>query len=144
MARAKKQKHLDGAEDVRRAAEVARKRLIVTDKFFPALVAASVSVDEAKQLLGATTALLMEDVLQTMKERKFEDVLDRLVKRLCPDGSREKEVEALLKILVGENLFVAREIVEGMTNAIDQMILEDMQSRTLNSFTPDWEKYLNR
>ncbi len=143
MTRAKKQTHIQGPEEAARALEVARKRKIVADQFYPALVAATVSVDEAKMLVSAMSSLLMESVMQTMKDRKFQEIRDSVLKKLCPDGAREKEIGTMLDIFLTENLFVTREIVEGMSNAIEQMIYDDMQNRTLNSFTPDWARMLN-
>ena len=142
MPRAKK--HLQGKEEVARQMEVERKRKIVTEQFYPALTGATVSVDEAKMLISSISTLMMEDTLQTMKERKFSEISKKLLSKLCPDGSRETEVKALLDVFDTENLFTTRELVEGMNNAIEQMILEDMQNRTLNSFTPNWGKMLNK
>ncbi len=143
MTRAKKQNHIQGPEAAARALEVARKRKIVTDQFYPALVAATVSVDEAKMLVSATSSLIMDTVLQTMKDRKFQEIRDSVLKKLCPDGAREKEIGEMLNIFLTENLFVTREIVEGMSNVIQQMVLDDTRNRTLNSFTPDWARMLN-
>lgn len=142
MPRAKK--HLQSKEEVVRATEVARKRKLVTEQFYPALVASTVSVDEAKMLIQSMSSLIMEDVMRTMQDRKFSEITDKMLKRLCPDGARAKEVLALLGTLDGENLFIAREVVEGMTNAINQMIQDEMQNRTLNSFEPDWERMMNK
>ena len=56
-------------DDLKRKQEVERKRVIVVDKFYPALVEATVSVDEAKALVNAMGTLLMEDTLRTMPVR---------------------------------------------------------------------------
>lgn len=123
--------------------EVARKRKIVVDKFYPALINASVSVDEAKMLIQATSTLLMEEVLKTMQERKFSDISGILLKKLSPEGERLAEIAELLAVLDGENLYVAREIIEGMTRAIEQMIGDEMRSRNLDTLKADWERMLN-
>lgn len=124
-------------------AEVARKKDIIVSKFYPALVNATVSVDEAKALINAMGTLLMEEVLKTMKERHFDEIAMALVDKLCPGDDRKVEIEELLKTLEHENLYVAREIIEGMTRAIETMITEEMRERNLDSLTPNWEKYLN-
>lgn len=141
MAKKLAKTHLKG-EELSKAFEVERKRTLVVDKFYPALVGATVSVDEAKMLMQSISSLMMEDVLSSMKSRKFAPIVEKAVKSLCPNGDREVEVRALLETLVKEDLLTAREIVEGMSNAIEQMILEDMQGRTLNSFSPNWDKML--
>ena len=143
MARAPKQEHKT-PEEVARTLEVKRKGLIVKEQFYPSLVGATVSIDEAKMLIGSISTLMMEEVLQTMKERKFSDISGKLLKKLCPDGAREKEIAHLLSIFDNEDLFVTREIVEGMRNVIEQMLMDENKARTLNSLTPDWDKMLNR
>ena len=123
--------------------EIARKRSIIIDKFYPALIEATISVDESKALISAMANLLMEEVLRTMKDRKFDDIIDSLQKVLCQDGQRKNEISALLNTLKGENLYVAREIIEGMTRAIETMIIDEMRERNLKTLIPKWDVYLN-
>lgn len=129
--------------NVRNKNEIARKRKIIIDNFYPALIGATISVDEAKRLVSAMSSLLMEEVLKTMKERKFNDIKESIQKVLCSDGERLEEIKSLLETLKEENLFVAREIIEGMSRAIETMIMEDMADRKLDTLKPDWDKYLN-
>ncbi len=130
-------------EQLARQQEVARKRKIIVEEFYPALVQATVSVDEAKMLISAASSLLMEDVLQTMKERKFDEIYEKLVRRLTPDDVRLLEIEKLFATLKGENLFVAREIIEGISRAIEHMVLKDLQGRKLDTLNADWQTMLN-
>ena len=130
------------AESERRY-EINRKKAIIVDKFYPALIKATISVDESKALISAMSSLLMEEVLKTMKERKFSDISDSLFKVLTTDGERVEEIATLLSTLQGENLFVAREIIEGMTRAIETMITTEMRERNLDTLKPDWTKFLN-
>ncbi len=123
--------------------EIFRKREIVVNKFYPALIKATVSVDEAKALIQAMSTLLMENVLQTMKERQFADITSSLHTKLCTDGERTKEISELLQTLDGENLFVAREIIEGMTRAISAMETAEMRERSLDTLKTRWDEYLN-
>ncbi len=132
-------------EQIVRDMEVSRKRSIVVDKFYPALKDATVSVDEAKMLLQASGSIIMEAVLKTMQERKFSEIKDMLVDKLSYESEeRRPKIEALLNVLTDENLYVTREIIEGMSRAIDQMVAEDLQGRTLDTLKPDWEKYLSK
>ena len=130
-------------EQIVRDNEVARKRKIVVEKFYPGLVAATVSIDEAKMLLQAATSLIMEEVLSTMKERKLDDIYARLVKKLCPDGTRQTEIEAWLGSMKGENLYVARELIEGASRAVTQMLHEEELNRKMDTLNPDWSRMLN-
>lgn len=140
------QKHLTKEDLERQEAnkkEIARKRVVIVEKFYPALIEATVSVDEAKALINALGTLLMEDTLRTMRERKFADISQSLQDMLCRDGERVPEIKKLLETLHGENLFVAREIIEGMTRAIEAMVTEELRGRRLDTLKPHWEAYLN-
>ncbi len=130
-------------EELWREMEVQRKRRIVVEQFYPALCEATVSVDEAKMLVQASASLIMEAVLETMKERKFSEIYSHIISKLSPDDVRKPEIEKLFGTIKGENLFVAREIIEGMTRVIDQMTNDEMRERKLDSLKADWEKMLN-
>lgn len=123
--------------------EVSRKRDIVVNKFYPALIEATISVDEAKALVHVMGSLIMEEVLKTMKFRRFADITESLHNHLTKDGERSKEIRVLLESLNGENLFVAREIIEGMSKAIGAMEVAEMRTRNLSTLKADWESYLN-
>lgn len=123
--------------------EVARKRSLIIEHFYPALVEATISVDESKALISAMSNLLMESVLNTMKERQFVEVNTTLHKTLCSDGERSDEIKKLLDTLNGENLYVAREIIEGTTRMIEQAMTDEMRERNLSTLKTDWDRYLN-
>ena len=146
MAEKAKQIHKTKEElisDDEKKKEIARKRRIIVDKFYPALIKATISVDEAKALINAMGTLLMENVLKTMKERKIDEISESMISVLCTDGERKIEVTELLATLNGENLFVSREIIEGMTKAIAAMEMDEMKSRSLGTLKTNWDKYLN-
>jgi len=130
------------AEGMKNVQEVKRKQGIITEQFYPALIKATISVEEAKMLIQALGSLIMEEVLKTMKERKFSEIKDILIEKLTKEG-RKEEIVALLDTLKEENLFTARELIEGMSNAIQQMIIDEMQNRKLDSMKIDWNRYLN-
>jgi len=131
-------------EEIAREMEVQRKGKIVVNTFYPALVNATVSVDEAKMLVRAIATLMMEEVMKTMKERKFGEITPQLLKVLTTDGERVDEIKELLATLEDESLFVSREIIEGMNNAIEQMVQDDLKVKKLSDFTPDWARMLNK
>lgn len=130
-------------EQIAREMEIKRKRVIVVDKFFPALAKATISIDEARMFVSATTSFIMEAVMDTMRQRKFSEISERVLKGLSPDGERKEEISALLDIFSGETLFVSREIIEGAKQAIDQAINDEMRERKLNDIKFNWDKYLN-
>lgn len=140
------QKHLTKAgvaQLAKNKEEVARKRTIIVDQFYPALIEATVSVDEAKALISALGSLVMEDTLRTMRERRFVDIKEILIEQLCKDGERKEGITKLLETLKDENLFTAREIIEGMTKAIEAMVTEELRGRKLDTLKTNWEGYLN-
>lgn len=139
-----KQKHIQSPEEIAKVLDTNRKKLVVKEKLFPALVGATVSIDEAKMLLQSLSGLIMEDSLIILKEKKIEAILDRLVKKLCPDGEREKEVRELLVTLSAETLYDAKVLVEGLSNSIEYMLQSELKDRTLNSLEPDWDKILTK
>lgn len=131
------------ANEMKASQNIKRKRSIIMDNFYPALMEATVSVDEAKALVQAMGSTLMGEVMKTMRERKFSEILEDVHKILCADGERKEEVRKLLESVKDESLFDAREIIEGMTNAIEMMIREEMSGRKLDTLKADWTKYLN-
>ena len=131
------------AKELQNKQEISRKRQIIIHKFYPALIKATISVDESKMLLQAMSSLLMQEVMKTMKERKFDDIIKPLFDVLCTDGQREKGIMALLETFKGENLFVARELIEGMSSSVEKMIADEMQIRKLDTLKTDWDRYLN-
>jgi len=66
-----------------------------------------------------------------------------MVEKLSPEGQRLIQIEALLNTIRKENMFVAREIVEGMQRTITQMQHDEDKERTLDTLKPDWNRYLN-
>lgn len=128
--------------EIKNSQNIKRKRSIIMDTFYPALMEATVSVDEAKALIQALGSSLMSEALRTMRERKFSEISEAVLNVLTKD-ERKEEIKNLLSTLENESLFDAREIIEGMTNAIEMMIREEMQGRKLDSLKADWTKYLN-
>lgn len=129
--------------DELRAKEISRKRVIVVDYLYPALKEATVSVEEAKALTAAISQLIMAESMKLMREKRFVDISESMLAVLCQDGQRKEEITKLLSVFNGENLFTTRELVEGMTSAIDKMIREDMQGRKLETLNADWARFLN-
>lgn len=131
-------------EQILREMEVARKRTIVKDRFYPALVKATVSIDEAKMLTQAAVSFIMEEVLSAMKERKFEEIKDKLIEGLCKeDETRKQEITELFDTLNSEDFYVAREIIEGMNRAIDHTLAMENRDRTLSTLNPNWDIMLH-
>ena len=130
-------------EQIAKELDVSRQKILVKEKLYPALVGATTSVDESKMLIQAITSLLMEEGMKVLREKKVSEIRASFVEKLCSEG-RSDEVDALLAVLDDETLFTARVLLEGMKQVVEQMIIDEMQSRTLNSFEPNWERMLSK
>lgn len=143
MAKKKKQEHIQAPEQTARMMDVKRQQALTREKLYPALVDATVSIDESKMLLQAINSLIMEESLQVLREKKVQEIKDKLVKKLCEEG-REKEITALLETISGETLFTAKSLIEGLTTAIDYTLRAESMNRTLNSLEPDWDTMMTK
>ncbi len=119
-------------------------RQFVKEKFYPALVNATKSVDEASMLLQAITALIMEEAMAVLKEKNMKEIRNRIIKKLDPDSERGLSMETLVTLFDKQTLFKARSYIEGMKAVLEQMKIEDMQSRGLETLKPNWERFLNK
>lgn len=120
------------------------KKVFIKDKFYPALVGATKSVDEAGHLLQAMTALVMEEAMETLRSKRMNEIRSRLIKKLCPDHEREIEITALVSLFDKQTLFDARSHFEGVKAVIEQMKIDEMSSRSLSTMKVDWDRYMTK
>ena len=128
-------------EDVARTFDVRRKQTLVQKELYPALVAATTSVEEAKALTQAISSIIMGIAMNVLKERKMSEIKSEAVKQLCEEG-REQEITDLLTTLDGESLFSARSLIEGSSSVLEQAIKDEMSNRTLKSLEFDWSRMM--
>lgn len=122
---------------------ITQKRAFIKDKFYPALEAATVSADEASQLLSAIVALIMEEAMEKLRTTEMEEIRGRLVAKLCSDDQRILQIEKLVDSFKGMTLFEARGHCESMKAVISQMTIDEMRNRTLTSLNVQWDRYLS-
>ncbi len=120
------------------------KKDFIKNKFYPALVGATKSVDEAGFLLQAITSLVMEEAMETLRSRKMREIHSRIVKKLCPNHEREIDIDAMVSLFDKMTLFDARANFEGMKAVIEQMKIDDMSNRSLSTLKADWDRYLTK
>ncbi len=125
--------------DIKRA----QKRTFIIEQFFPALKDSTQSVDQASMLLQAITGLVMEEAMETLHTKQMKGIRGRMLKKLCPDDQGVLEVEKLLAMFDTMSLFETRGHCESMKAVIQQMQMDEMSRRNLDTFTPDWNRYLN-
>lgn len=124
--------------------KMAQKRKFIIEKFYPSLSEATISIDEAGQLLNATVSLIMEEAMRVLQEKKMKDIKGRIIKVLCPNDERLLQIEKLVDLFDNYTLFDARGNIEGMKAVLEQMKFDEMCSRKLESFTPNWDKMLHK
>lgn len=123
-----KEEIVKGLKDVK---EVKRMRSFVKDKFYPQLLTASSSIDDAKFLLTSLANMLMDKFLSQMKEKKFKEL--SLETMLDPAHAKHEEYLKILKLFEDENVYVARELIEGMRGEIEMMINAELKERKLET-----------
>lgn len=120
-------------QNVQRAKEL---RIFVKDKFYPALIEATTSIDDAKFLLSSFSNMVMEQFLSEMKEKKFIDL--ELHTKLDKNAPNYKEYVNLLALFGDENVYDTRELIEGMKGEIDQLITNELKDRKLETLKTNW------
>lgn len=130
-------------EQIARDVKISEDRRLIVEKVFPALKETTVSVDEATQLLSAMTALVMEEAMNTLRDKLVYSVKDKMLKKLCPDGERQTAIDDLLSLFDQQTLFEARGHFEALKSVIEQMKMDEMRNRKLDTLKEDWPRYLN-
>lgn len=130
-------------EELERNIKREQNRRLIKEKFYPALVEATESVDEATMLLQAAVAVLMEEAMEALRNTRVIEIRNRILKKLAPNDERILQLEKLVDIFRDQSLYEARGHFESMRAVIDQMKMEEFQGRKLDSLTPKWDKYLS-
>lgn len=119
------------------------KRFIMT-KFYPAVAAATTSVDEASALLQAAGELIMGEAMNVMKTMKISDVKNIIVRKLAPNDERLLEIEALIALFDEKTLFDARVSLQNMQSLIEQIKIDMAREKKLQDIDVPWDKYLKK
>jgi len=121
--------------DIKKTLETQEKvknyRAFVKDEFYPALLKATTSIEDAKFLLGSFSNILMEQFLGQMKEKQFIDL--KLHEKLDKTSPSYKEFVNILALFGDKNVYDSRELIEGMKGEIEAMITNEMKDRKLDS-----------
>jgi hypothetical protein len=111
--------------------EVRRMRAFVREKLYPALIETSTSIDDAKFLLGSFGNMIMQEFLAIMKEKKLSEL--KLVDKLDPNSPQYQGYKKIVELFDEENVFNARELVDGMKNEITMMVDNELKGRKLDT-----------
>jgi len=118
-------------EGMKKVQEAKRLRAFVKEKFYPALISATTSIEDAKFLLGGFSNMMMESFLAKMKETKFIEL--KLHEKLDKANPNYKQFVELLALFSDETIFSSRELVEGMKNEVQMFIDNEMKERKLET-----------
>jgi hypothetical protein len=131
----KKTKAQTEAEE-KRTKEVERKRLKAKNDFYPLLERSSANIANAKTFCDVLSVAIRQAFQNKTRSTKVVDL--ELVGMLNDDDPRNKEFKEALMMFADENMNDALEIIEGMSQAIDGFIREEMQKRTLKTLKTDF------
>ena len=118
-------------KEVKNKEEVLRLRNFVKEKFYPALVSASTSIDDAKFLLSSISNMVMEQFLSQMKEMKFSEL--NLESKLDKTSPQYEDYKKILELFKDEDVYATRELIEGMKGEVESMITAELKERKLDS-----------
>lgn len=122
--------------DLKSNAKFIEKMKFTKEQFYPAIVASSDSVDDAKMFLSSISNILMERFLAIMKEKKFKEL--NLAAALEPTDPHHPQYVSLLGLFDDMTVFDAKDLIEGMRNEIDLFINEEMKTRRVETLPVKW------
>jgi hypothetical protein len=111
-------------------------RKFVKEQFYPALINASESIEDAKFLLQSFSSMVMEQFLVKMKDTQFIDL--QMHTKLDKTSPKYKEFVDLLTLFGDKSVFESRDLIEGMKAEIEMMVMNEMKDRKLDSLKTNW------
>lgn len=112
------------------------KMKFVKERFYPALLEATTSIEDASQLLAGFNTQIMQEFLGLMKYKTCKDL--NLEEKLDKDNTKHTEHKALIALFNDMNVFDAKDYIEGMRAEIAMFQREEMESRPLSSLKTKW------
>ena len=114
--------------------ELIRKRDIAKNQLYPMLIKTSKNIEDAKVFCQSIAIAIRQAFNNKMKDTlvsdlKLEDMLDK-------KGSEYEKYKEVLNMFELENMPVALEILEGMSQAIESFQKEEALGRKLESLKP--------
>lgn len=122
--------------ELRSNSEFIVKMKFIKEEFYPALLAASTSIDDAQQLLTGFNTAIMQEFLALMKETKMSDM--GLASKLDAMNPLLTESVALLNLFKDMTIFEAKEHIENMRNEVETFLLDEKRTRTLADLPTKW------
>lgn len=123
-------------KDLKSNSRFVEKMKFTKEEFYPALLKASKSIDDASSFLSSINNIMMEKFLGYMKEKNFGEL--KLGEMLDPKDEKYEELKAMLALFDNKSIFEAKEYVEGMRNEISLFLGEEAKERSLSSLKTKW------
>ncbi len=112
------------------------KMAFTREKFYPALIEATTSIDDAQQNLYTINTVIMEKFLGLMKEKTMKDI--KLVDNLSKDDPKYEQMVELVSLFDNFSVFDAKDLLEGMRNEISLFLTNENKSRSLADLKVVW------
>lgn len=140
MTKVKKPRLVKSKEEVlaqlRKSADWNKKMDFTKNKFWPALLTASKSIDDATIFLSSLSTMIMQEFLASMKQKTFGEL--NFKEKLNKEDSNFTQYSELLDLFNYETIFDSKELIEGMRNEINLFVQEELKDRPLSSLKAKW------
>ncbi len=123
-------------KELKKSKDFVEKMAFVKGQFYPALMLASKSIDDAQFFLTSLSTMMMQKFLDLMKEKKFIDL--GLTEILDPQDPKHAELAATLDLFKEMSVFDAKTLIEGMKQEIQMFINEELKGRPLGTLKTNW------
>lgn len=123
-------------KDIKTNTDFQKRMTFVKEKFWPALVEASTSIEDAKMLLTGFNNIIMQSFLALMKEKQIKDL--GLAAKLDAKSDKFLENQKLLELFIDMDVYTAKDYIEGMRNELDTFIMDELKVRPLSSLKVKW------
>lgn len=122
--------------DLKKNGEFIMKMKFIREKFYPALIDATDTIEDATMLLYGFNANMMEQFLGFMKEKKVSDL--KLEDKLDKQSPKHEKHLALLNLFQDMNIFTAKEYIEGLRNEIEAFKMDYFKEKSLAELKTRW------
>lgn len=123
-------------KELRANAKFQEKMAFAKDVFFPKLVEATKSIDDASMFLSSINTVIMQDFLGRMKDVTIKDM--KLTDKLDVKDEKYNELVELVSIFDDMSVFDAKELLEGMKAEISLFVQEELKERPLSDLKTKW------
>ena len=139
MSKKKPQVHKTREEllaDLHANSEWIMKMKFVKEEFYPALIKATTSIDDALQNLSIINSVIMDKFLGKMKDTTMKDI--DVYSNLSKDDPQYEGLKALLELFDNMTVFETKSYLEGMKSEISQFLIDEQKLRTLDTLPTKW------